>query len=300
MEALELLKKMYSAPQTLNYQGTFVYSHDGKIESMKIFHSVGAEGERERLFHLNGSAREVVREQNVVTCVLSDNKSVMVNKSRGDENVFLSLPENFDSLKNYYSFVLGDDDRIAGRHTKTVLVNPKDDFRYGHKLWIDAETGLLLSSELFNEQNRTVERIMFTELEIVDKISNDLLKPTVSGEKFTWHKDMADEGVAEPGASSWAVTNMPEGFSASRHHVRHESNKSNSIEHIVLSDGLASVSIYVERLVEENSKFIGASFMGAVNVYGAVVDDHQITVVGEVPKATVKMIASSVENVDLF
>jgi len=267
---------------------------------MKIFHSVNAEGERERLFHLNGSEREVIREHNLVTCVLTDNKSVMVNKSQGDENVLLSLPKNFDSLKNYYSFVLSDDDRIAGRHTKTVYVKPRDGFRYGHKLWIDAETGLLLSSELLNERNRTVERIMFTELEIVDKISSDLLKPTVNGEKFTWHKEMSDEGVTEPGASNWTVTDMPKGFRASRHHVRHESNKPNSIEHIVLSDGLASVSIYVERLLEENKLFIGASFMGAVNVYGAVIDDHQVTVVGEVPKATVKMIASSVESVDLF
>jgi sigma-E factor negative regulatory protein RseB len=65
--------------------------------------------------------------------------------------------------------------------------------------------------------------------------------------------------------------------------------------HIVLSDGLASMSVYIEKLDPAKKKFVGASYMGAVNVYGAVVDDHQITVVGEVPAATVKMVAESIQ-----
>lgn len=291
--ALGLLQKMYSAPQTLNYKGTFVYSHDGTIESMQIFHKADGQGEVERLLHLNGSAREVIREKDLVTCFLSDNKTVMVNKRQESQNVFLTLPENFESLKEYYDFVIADDGRIAGRVTKTVLVQPRDAFRYGYKLWLDAETGLLLSSALLNQNFKTIERIMFTEIDIVDSIAPSLLKPTVSGKEFSWHKDLEEAGVVNKGPWSWSVKNMPLGFSASGHRI-HLQKDAGSMEHIVISDGLASVSVYVEKVVGATKKFIGSSYMGAVNIYGTVVRDHQVTVVGEVPKETIRMISSSV------
>lgn len=292
-DAVALLKKMHTTPQTLNYKGTFIYSHDGTIESMRIFHKADKDGESERLLHLNGSAREVVRNKNIVTCFLSDNKSVMVNKRQANQNILLSLPENIESLKGNYNLIVGENDRIAGRMSRTVLVQPRDNFRYGYKLWLDMETGLLLSSALLNEQKQTVERIMFTEIDFVDQIPQSLLEPTVSGKEFTWHKDMADSEHTTEAKSSWAVSSMPQGFLAAKHRI-HNKDKEGPMEHIVLSDGLASVSVYVERLVNKSRKFIGSSYMGAVNVYGTVVDDHQVTVMGEVPKATVKMIASSI------
>ncbi len=298
LEALELLKRMYAAPKTLNYQGTFVYSHDGKIESMKIFHSADSQGGKERLFHLNGSPREIIRDQNLVTCILTDNKSVIVNNDQGGQSVLSSLlPENIDSLKNYYRFILGKDDRIAGRLSKTVIVQPKDNYRYGRKLWIDTDTGLLLSSALLDEKNRTIERVMFTEINVVDSIPSFLLKPTVSGKEFTWHRDLSNEGD-DSSVTKWEVKKMPKGFQSEKHHLRlRRAPTEPSVEHILLSDGIASVSVYVERLTEFSSKFIGTSFMGAVNVYGTVVSNHQVTVVGEVPKSTVKLIASSVQYV---
>jgi len=298
VQALELLKRMYSAPKVISYQGTFVYSHGGKIESMKIFHSVGEGGEKERLYHLNGSPREVVREHNLVTCILADDKSVIVSKDQGDQNVLFSLPENIETLKENYRFVLGKDDRIAGRLTKTVQMQPKDNYRYGHKLWIDTDTGLLLSSALLNQNNFTIERILFTEISIVDKIPAFLLKPTVSGKEFTWHRDLSSEDVKDNVAMNWQVESMPGGFRSIKHHVRHLSGEQEPVEHIVLSDGLASVSVYIERLMEENKKFIGTSFMGAVNIYGSVVNNYQVTVVGEVPKSTVKLIAGSVRYIE--
>jgi len=291
---------MYAAPQTLNFQGTFVYSHDGKIESMKIFHSADSNGNKERLFHLNGTPREILREQNLVTCILADSKSVTVNKDQGNKSVLFSLPENIDSLKNYYRFILGKDDRIAGRLSNTVLVQPKDNFRYGRKLWIDTDTGLLLSSALLNENNRTIERVMFTELNIVDHIPRFLLKPTLSGKEFTVHKDSSTESDKQSSVTQWTVNEMPTGFKSVEHHNMHNAPaKFESVEHIVLSDGIASVSVYIEHLSKVATKFIGTSFMGAVNVYGTVVNDYQVTVVGEVPKSTVKLIASSVQTSSL-
>ena len=66
---------------------------------------------------------------------------------------------------------------------------------------------------------------------------------------------------------------------------------------MLFSDGLASVSVYIEKLEPKAKKFEGLSSMGAVNVYGSVIGTYQITVIGEVPKDTVKMVADSVESI---
>ena len=172
-------------------------------------------------------------------------------------------------------------------------MQPRDAYRYGYKLWLDADTGLLLSSALLDENYKTIERIMFTEIDIVDTIPESLLEPTVSGKEFTWHKNLDEAGVVNKGPWQWAVTKMPQGFSASKHRIHLQKNMG-SMEHIVISDGLASVSVYVEKVEETAKKFIGSSYMGAVNIYGTVVSDHQVTVVGEVPRETIRMISSSV------
>ncbi|NNG11861.1 MAG: hypothetical protein HKM88_01280, partial [Halobacteria archaeon] len=50
----------------------------------------------------------------------------------------------------------------------------------------------------------------------------------------------------------------------------------------------------VESLSSDGAAFTGLSGMGAMNAFGAIVDGHQVTVVGEVPALTVEMMARSV------
>lgn len=297
MDALEILKQMYVAAQTLNYHGTFVYVHDGQIESMRIIHGVDQDGEHERLFHLNGSPREVIREKNLVTYIMPDNKSVVVNERQVSQPMFLALPGDLKNLRQLYDFSLLGEDRIAGKKATIVLVGPRDRFRYGYRVWVDKESALLLKSDLLNEHNDIIERMMFTQIEVVDTIPREMLVPTIKGEEFTWYRDtLASEldGVEE----IWRVVRMPEGFRPAKHYKSRVLTYNSPVEHIVISDGLASLSVYIEKLNAGIKKYIGPSYQGALNVYGTVVGDHQVTVVGEVPQATVKMVADSVQIMD--
>ncbi len=296
--AIELLKNMHKSASSLSYTGTFIYSHNGRTESMQIFHRAGAKGERERVVHLNGPPREVIRENNIITCILPDSKAITVSKlDTAQQPILTQLPKNLAEFRQNYDFSISGQDRIAGRPTIVVRVDPKDKFRYGYRFWLDAQHSLLLKSEMVGDDGNAVEQVMFTSLDLVPDIPDAMLKPGLRGEHLTSMVENADTAVdTSGGGARWRVTRMPDGFKPTAHSMRDLfSDGGNNVHHIVLSDGLASVSVYIEKRDPKKKHFVGSSFMGAVNVYGVVLDDHQITAVGEVPTATVKMVAESIQ-----
>ena len=296
--ALNLLKAMHSAGRQLNYQGTFVYVNNGKMESMRIYHRVDEKGDHDRMVHLNGSTREVIRDGDKVTCILSDKKSVHVSKlDNGAQHILSALPSNFSEFTQYYTFALAGQDRVAGRATKVVHVNPRDKFRYGYRFWLDAENGLLLKSQVLTVDGVPIEQLMFTSIEVVREIAPELLKSELKGERYTVTEDKSEDMTTPGMALSWRVAHPPLGFQSTGHDIRYVIADGVPTHHLILSDGLASVSVYIEKLDASKKRFVGSSYMGAVNIHGVVVDEHQVTVVGEVPAATVKMVADSIQFV---
>lgn len=296
--ARQWLDGMSNALQSLNYDGTFVYLHDGKLEAMRIVHQASEQGEQERLVSLTGSPREVLRDDKVVTCIMADSKSVMVGKSR-PRSPFPTVPEDLDSLSRYYQLQDVGEDRIAGHMTRVVTINPKDHFRYGYRFWIDAVNYMLLKSDLTGVDGEAIEQVMFTDLNVSERLSTLALQPTLTGEGYSWTRQGADgrDSVASPGTPGWIVASLPAGFELTDFQRKRMRKGGASVEHLVFSDGLATLSVYVEKLMSDDKSFLGLSTMGALNAFGAVVDGHQVTVVGEVPSATVQMVARSVQSV---
>jgi sigma-E factor negative regulatory protein RseB len=292
------LDRMARAAQTLNYDGTFVYRNGATMQSMRIIHRAGSDGERERLVALSGAAREVIRDRERVTCILPDRQSVVVAKSRPRQFPHSKLFESGSGFARYYALSIERGERIAGRHTRLVNVVPHDRFRYGYRLWMDRDTDLLLKSELIDEHGEIVEQLVYTNIELPESISDELLQPTISGAGYTWYRDaQAAPAPTRPKADpGWYPGWLPDGFDL-RDHARDPILASRDpVEHLVFSDGLASISVFIERLDKTTEPLAGLDSMGAVNAFGSMVDDLQITVVGEVPAATVERIAASISR----
>ena len=286
------LDRMARAAQTLNYDGTFVYSNGGKMQSMRIIHRAEKDGERERLVALSGAAREVLRDRERVTCILPDSQSVVVAKSRPRDFPHSPLFDPGTGFARFYTMSIGYGERIAGRHTQLVTVEPRDRYRYGYRLWMDRETGLLLKSELVDENGEVAEQLVYTHIELPESIPDALLEPEVSGAGYTWYRDAsgtAERGARPAGEPAW----LPEGFDMSNHARDPILESRTPVEHLVFSDGLASLSVFIERLDEAATPLRGLDSMGAVHAFGSVVNGYQITVVGEVPAATVTRVAES-------
>lgn len=288
------INRMVQASQTMNYDGTFVYRNGATMQSMRIIHRFGADGERERLVALSGAAREVLRDRERVTCILPDRQSVVVAKSRPRSFPHSKLFESDAGYAGFYTLSVHGGERIAGRHTKLVAVNPHDRFRYGYRLWMDLDTGLLLKSELINEHDEVVEQLVYTNIDLPAVISDKLLEPEISGAGYTWYRDDEVAPAATGGEPGWYPDWLPDGFALNNHTRDTILSSSDPVEHLVFSDGLASLSIFIERLDTASKPLAGLDSMGAVNAYGSMLDGFQITVVGEVPAATVERVAGSI------
>lgn len=293
------LDQMSHALTNLDYQGTVIYLHDGQLDSIQIVHLVDDDGEHERLTSLNGAPREVIRTRDKVTCILPGKRSMVLDR-RFTNNLFPALPPSqVGDLADFYNFRFIGNDRVAGLTAAVVGIVPGDSYRYGYRLWLEKDTGMLLQSELLNEAGQAVEQLMFTNITLGESISPSALEPRFGEPEFgpkappgTKSRTRAKPALAPPHEFRWEATSLPPGFHLKSHEWERLSANSPLAEHLVFTDGLATVSVYVEEPSGGPDAPKGGASMGAVSAFTRQVNDHRITVVGEVPPLTARSIAN--------
>ncbi|MCB1776460.1 MAG: MucB/RseB C-terminal domain-containing protein [Candidatus Competibacteraceae bacterium] len=297
--ARQWLERMIEARQTLNYEGTFVYIQGPHVESMRIIHGSGPNGERQRLFSLNGPPREVVVADNQVICLLPRQQATLPGSDYQSSPFPLPIPRELGRLENYYAFEMLGEDRIAGLETRVIAIKPRDAWRFGYRLWLDEHNGMLLRSALLDEQGQLVEQLMFIDVQVKSQIDESAFQsPVLSPEEASTSAPGSPDpplSAGEPVAkSAWQVGMLPEGFSKVLHNHFTEASGQHPTEHLVFADGLATISVFLEKLDNQLPVLQGASRFGSMNAFGRVVAGHQVLVVGEVPTATVQRIATSI------
>jgi sigma-E factor negative regulatory protein RseB len=292
-EGRSWLERMSQALSSRNYEGRFVHMNEVRTETMRIIHRSMDGAVTERLVALDGSGREIVRTDGEVTCYLPDKRTVLVTK-RSDKNTLVAnLPVYSDELQSLYEIKMGASSKLLGRPTQLISVQPRDEFRYGYKLWLDAETAMPLKSQLSSRDGRVVEQMAFAELQMRDAIAPDELKPVVDTQGFRRLTQEAPTTPAEVGSGGWAVVRLPPGFRLTITRVQSMAGSRALVRHMVYSDGLASVSVFIEPKPAQAMHGLGR--VGAASAYSIDFNGHQITAVGEVPPVTVESIATAVE-----
>ena len=154
------LRKMHLATQKLSYVGTFVYQNADRTETSRITRF--AAGDIEKLEVMNGVPREIVRTRDTVRCYLPDSRVVKVDR-RVDRDFPGLLPEQITTLARHYDISLGETQRIAGLDCQTVVLQPKDNLRYGYRLFADVRSGMLMRADTVDSAGQNVETLMFTQ-----------------------------------------------------------------------------------------------------------------------------------------
>ena len=293
-DALSWLQRIHAAAQKLSYTGTFVYRSGDQAETSRIVHIAGRHGPQEKLETLDGRPREIVRSGDEVKCYLPDSKTIKVDKQT-DHKVFPALlPENLQDIGEHYEVSAGPIDRVAGYECQAIVLQPKDKLRYGRKLWADMKTGMLLKSQTLNDKNDPIEQFAFTEIHIGGRINRSQLRSRFLAQSRTWHVENSGAVEASLAASGWSINPELPGFRKVTE-MRRTQGGSNEVGHIVYSDGLAAVSVFIEPLANRTLPPPGLSHQGAINIYSRQVAGHLVTVVGETPADSVKKMAESVE-----
>ena len=291
--ALERLQMMSDAMQNKNYTGTYVYMHGDMVETLHISHMRDAGGERERLVSLNGEAREIIRDNSSVTCVWPGSKAVIVSQSQPRTPFAEWVSGGLDSIVKWYDLSILGTDRVAGRDSTVIGIIPKDTFRYGHKIWVDSENSLLLRSQMLDLRGQPVEQVMFTDMQVAENLVAEQFVPSLN-QGYEWQKLDGDASDG-PFFVAWVFKELPTGFVRVSELVKPMGKNGRPTHHVTLSDGIASVSVYIEASQGVETSLRGESQIGAMSAYGRSVEGIQITVVGEVPMATAAYIGQSVK-----
>lgn len=291
--SFDWLEVVAFAGHQTDYSGVFVYQYDNRVETSSIIHVTEANGEYEKLESLDGPKREIISHNGKVWDYIN-HKMVLVGSKYVHSGFPSLLPEQLSALEaNYKARLLGVE-RVAGYNTQVILFQPQDNLRYSHKIWVHTDSGLLLKAAVLGDNNKVAEQYAFTQLQIGGKIDRSWVKECDSAGADA--KDLPPEIAKDikPIDSGWVADMLPSGFKKTLEIERKMHGRHAPVTQMVFSDGLSSISIFIEPNDSDEDDDEGLSSRGAVNLYHKVLDKNLITVVGEVPPRTVMQVLDSV------
>jgi sigma-E factor negative regulatory protein RseB len=286
---------MNEALATRDYAGDFLHLSNGRVEKMRILHRVQDRRVAERLVALSGNGREFIRKDGEVHCYLPDQRKVLVESRDARGPLLGALPRFDESVEEHYRLELAGRERsLLGRPARIVAVTPRDDFRFGYRVWIDEETRMPVRADLCDTAGNVLEQVLFTALEVGTTLPDDAFRPGVDPKGFAWvRQDRSRVPAADD--QGWRLARMPPGFRLSSTVRQQLPGHGEPTTHLVVSDGLASVSVFIEAATASaRAPSHGRGRVGSAFAYSTVVDGHRVTAVGEVPPRTVQFIASGV------
>jgi sigma-E factor negative regulatory protein RseB len=291
------LERMNEALTTRNYDGTFSHWHGGHVEMLRIIHRVQDGTVSERLASLDGSGREFIRTGASLSCYLPDTRTVLVEQRPPQESL-VSFPAVNDQTASFYDIREVKRTRLNRRDTHVITVSPKDEYRYGYRLWIDDSTAMPLKTQLCDARGHVIEQIVFASLTLPVRIPDSAFKPEVSTTGFQWLRNESAPPAPSAATLVWNAMSLPPGFRMSARSAQTLPGSTDPVDHLVFTDGLASVSVFVEsqrRAQADQPLMPESATVGSSSAFSTVVDGHKITAVGEVPPDTVRFIANQVK-----
>jgi sigma-E factor negative regulatory protein RseB len=286
-----------------SYDGIFSYFSGNDMSTLRVVHTVTDGVQRERLVHLNGAPREIIRTGDEVECILRPGDEILeLEKSIPSGPFARAFSRAFEGVSDHYAVSLHGTDRVANRLAVRVSVKPLDAQRYGFRLWLDKETGLLLRSELVDMEGVRLEIFQFAVLKIGGPISERDLAPETDEGSLTSRMSLEASPPEPHRPVNWRADWVPDGFTMASSDIRRTPSSSKPVDTLMYSDGLAAFSVFIEDMPESGANAL-VSRIGATVAVSEVVaqgpgsGQHLVTVVGEIPTLTAQRIAQSIRYV---
>ncbi len=305
VDAQAWLSRAAAAARTASYSGVYVYTCAGITESARVTRVRSASGDAERIESLDGSRREVVRRGDEIHYFFVDAKTVRVDRRVSGRSFPDFLPQDPSTLAAHYAIEAGPVDRAAGRPVQVVRLRARDGSRYTQEIWADQQSGLPVKRRVIDEKGETVEQFVFTELSVGERLNPRQVLPSRRTGYAGWTvENTSVEEVRQPaparGADATAGQAFPEprvlpaGFRKLTHVSRTLPGHERPVLQAVYSDGLATLSVFIDPDVARVSGHEGASQRGAVGVIARAAGDRAVIAVGELPSAMLRKVAESI------
>ncbi len=303
-EARAWLTRIHEAAGQRNFQGTLVVSGGGAVSSARIAHYCDGANQFERSETLDGQARNVYRHNEVVTTVWPSSRTATIEQRDALAQFPGLLQAGDDRISEFYDVRAQGHDRVAGREADVLVVKPRDAYRYGYRLWADRASGLLLRADVIGDRDEVLESSAFSDVSIgVRAQPESVLQPTKRLEGYRVLRPVLVSTRLD--AEGWAMRQSAPGFrevscvkrpmeAAGPTEVR--SAAGHPVLQTIFSDGLTYVSVFIEPF---NSQRHTRPMLAAVGLTLTLMQqqgDWWVTVVGDVPPATLRSFAKGLER----
>lgn len=299
-EARDWLERMNRALAERSYDATFIHTRGNRSETLRILHRVRDGEICERLMSLDGSGREFIRQGEQIRYFLPAQRKVLLERRPRAGGLLPNFPRLDAASAEWYELGEVREVRWRDRDARLVSLQPRDPYRYGYRVWIDTRTQMPLKSELFDANAQVLEQITFSALAVFDDLPDEMFRAPPASKDY---REVTQGGAelaarrSETEALVWSVRNLPRGFRLTQRGEQLLPGAEAPVSHLVFSDGLASVSVFIgRRLPPRASKEIALERqIGAATTVSTEVEGHEVVVVGEVPMQTARYIASQLK-----
>jgi len=300
-DAGQWLGRIQQAAAGSSYQGTLMFSGGGTVTSSRVTHICDGRQRYERLEVLDGRARLQYRHNEQLVTLWPDSRQASIEQHDAVAE-FPALPASAAArAPEHYELRLSGRDRVAGREVDVLLLKPRDRLRFAQRLWADRETGLLLRSDVLGAGGEVLESAAFTDVQIGVRLSPDtIVKPMKRLDGYRVQRPAVERTQLE--AEGWQLTRVVPGFqlvSCTRRPLAGDAGERAAAPPVlqsVFSDGLAQVSLFIEPYDPQRHKQTLGTSLGATRTLMARRGDWWLTVVGEVPMATLQQFEAALER----
>lgn len=286
----QLLLNMQQAMKTLNFEGTVAFLRNDKLDTFRYFHATVDGKEQERMLALNTPIHEVIRDAGAVSCFSESSKQVLVDHRPATDSFLIDLPTQVEEIVEYYDLKIMGEEQVARLQSWVLDVTPKDSYRYGRRIWIDQQYFLPLKVQVYDVDNTVIEQFVFTDLQLQKKALLYDAKAAMAGREIR-HIHERLPLTKEP--VGFELTQIPAGFVQEFYMQLTLDNTSQTVEHLLLTDGFSSVSVYLDS--KGGNMTLGAHNAEGVNSYVRELDNFFVIVMGEVPAENVRYIAEGIK-----
>lgn len=299
--AADWLDRIQQAAQQQNYAGTFVYQRGGYVESSRIVHfATKGEGEYEQIESLDGKPRKLLRHDDDLYTFVPERHLCVVERRQNRDSFPALLGASGAQVLTVYDAKLLGDDRVAGVDARVVELVPKDAYRFPYKLWVDPKTGLLLRSQTLDADGHVLEQVAFSQLRIgAATVSEKNAIAAGIRNLAGWTVVRPPVAPVDMAGQGWRIAPTVAGFREIREvqrpmAARDPGEPPISVDQAVFTDGLSTISIFIEP-AKNNTRKAGAGSTGATHVLVTRRGDFWITALGEVPQATLQQFTTAIE-----
>lgn len=310
-DATYWLARIHDAAGKRNYQGTFVVSAGGSVASARIVHFCKGSDQFERIESLDGQKRQIYRHNDVVHSFWPHERIAVIETRQAIREFPALLTAGAERIVEHYLVEPLGEGRVAGHEAHVLLLRPKDNWRFGYRLWAEKQSGLLLRAEVFDAREVVLEASAFSELMIGVKPQPErVLQAMKQVEGYDVKRPVLT--TADPADEGWVFKQMPPGF---RHvssvkrpmapppALREAAQRGDTADppaaqvlQTIYSDGLTHVSVFIEPYDSGLHRREMLMAMGATQTLVRRQGDWWLTVIGDVPPVTLRAFADGLER----